>query len=312
MGIWVSEIHHLRRSRDGRPLHNRHSRAGRPLHNRHSRAGGNPIPRPSNPPSSPRKETFAQPCHSRAGGNPSPRPRTHRRSRERRPLHNRVIPAQAGTHPPALEPTVVPAKGDLCTAVIPAAGDLCTHRHSRAGGNPIPRPSNPPSFPRKETFAQPSFPRRREPIPRPSNPPSFPRKETFAQPSSRAGGNPGWPGWVPVVTGTTTRRFTLIPTLFRPRRGRRLGSPRVPAPLLRHRPQDRRRPGDPAHPVHKFVQAYDEVAAAFHGEDDHDVRAWISGEVPDSYQVTVMPPYMCGQGVGSRLRGNDGFTAHSK
>ncbi len=39
-----------------------------------------------------------------------------------------------------------------------------------------------------------------------------------------------------------------------------------------------------------------------------------------SYQVTVMPPYMCGQGVGSRpvsstgqaLRGNDGFTAHSK
>ncbi len=30
------------------------------------------------------------------------------------------------------------------------------------------------------------------------------------------------------------------------------------------------------------------------------------------YQVTVMPPYMCGQGVGSRLRGNDGFTARSK
>ena len=43
---------------------------------------------------------------------------------------------------------------------------------------------------------------------------------------------------------------------------------------------------DPSHPIHKFVQAYDEVAAAFHGEDDDDdeeVRYWISGEVPDAY-----------------------------
>ncbi len=45
---------------------------------------------------------------------------------------------------------------------------------------------------------------------------------------------------------------------------------------------------DPAHPIHKFVQAYDEVAAAFHGEDkendeDDEVRYWISGEVPDAY-----------------------------
>ena len=45
---------------------------------------------------------------------------------------------------------------------------------------------------------------------------------------------------------------------------------------------------DPAHPVHKFVQAYDEVAAAFHGKDkendeDEEVRYWISGEVPDAY-----------------------------
>ena len=36
-------------------------------------------------------------------------------------------------------------------------------------------------------------------------------------------------------------------------------------------------------------------------------------EVQDSnlYQVTVMPPYMCGQGVDSRLRGNDDFTVRS-
>ncbi len=45
---------------------------------------------------------------------------------------------------------------------------------------------------------------------------------------------------------------------------------------------------DPAHPIHKFVQAYDKVAAAFHGEDkkndnDEEVRYWISGEVPDAY-----------------------------
>ncbi len=40
---------------------------------------------------------------------------------------------------------------------------------------------------------------------------------------------------------------------------------------------------DLAHPIHKFVQAYDEVAAAFHGEEEEDVRYWISGEVPDLY-----------------------------
>ncbi len=43
---------------------------------------------------------------------------------------------------------------------------------------------------------------------------------------------------------------------------------------------------DPSHPIHKFVQAYDEVAAVFHGEDnddDEEVRYWISGEVPDAY-----------------------------
>ena len=45
---------------------------------------------------------------------------------------------------------------------------------------------------------------------------------------------------------------------------------------------------DPAHPIHKFVQAFDEVAAAFHGkdkenDDDEEVRYWISGEVPDAY-----------------------------
>ena len=45
---------------------------------------------------------------------------------------------------------------------------------------------------------------------------------------------------------------------------------------------------DPAHPIHKFVQAYDEVAAAFHAKDndndnDDEVRYWISGEVRDAY-----------------------------
>ena len=45
---------------------------------------------------------------------------------------------------------------------------------------------------------------------------------------------------------------------------------------------------DLSHPIHKFVQAYDEVAAAFHGKDkdndnDDEVRYWISGEVRDAY-----------------------------
>ena len=49
---------------------------------------------------------------------------------------------------------------------------------------------------------------------------------------------------------------------------------------------------DPAHPIHKFVQAYDEVAAAFQAEDkqndeDEEVRYWISGEVPDAYRKYI-------------------------
>ena len=45
---------------------------------------------------------------------------------------------------------------------------------------------------------------------------------------------------------------------------------------------------DPSHAIHKFVQAYDEVAATFHREDqendnDDEVRYWISGEVVDAY-----------------------------
>ena len=45
---------------------------------------------------------------------------------------------------------------------------------------------------------------------------------------------------------------------------------------------------DPAHPIHKFVQAYDEVAETFHAKDndndnDDEVRYWISGEVRDAY-----------------------------
>ena len=45
---------------------------------------------------------------------------------------------------------------------------------------------------------------------------------------------------------------------------------------------------DASHPIHKFVQAYDEVAAVFHAEDkknddDEEVRYWISGEVVDAY-----------------------------
>ena len=45
---------------------------------------------------------------------------------------------------------------------------------------------------------------------------------------------------------------------------------------------------DPDHPVHKFVEAYEEVAETFRRQDeendnDEDVRRWISGEGRDSY-----------------------------
>ena len=44
---------------------------------------------------------------------------------------------------------------------------------------------------------------------------------------------------------------------------------------------------DPSHPIHKFIEAYEEVAATFHREDeendnDESVRKWISGEIPDT------------------------------
>ena len=45
----------------------------------------------------------------------------------------------------------------------------------------------------------------------------------------------------------------------------------------------------PAHPIHKFIKAYDEVADAFLKEghdDDFDaeaVRLWIAGDIPDMY-----------------------------
>ena len=45
---------------------------------------------------------------------------------------------------------------------------------------------------------------------------------------------------------------------------------------------------DPSHPIHKFVDAYEEIAKDFRRQDeendnDEEVRKWISGETPDTH-----------------------------
>ena len=49
---------------------------------------------------------------------------------------------------------------------------------------------------------------------------------------------------------------------------------------------------DPDHPVHKFVEAYEEVAETFRRQDedndnDENVRKWIAGEARDSYGMYI-------------------------
>ena len=60
---------------------------------------------------------------------------------------------------------------------------------------------------------------------------------------------------------------------------------------------------DPSHPIHKFIEAYEEVAATFHREDeendnDESVRKWISGEIPDT-----LGKYICDYGPATPRAG---------
>ena len=144
-------------------------------------------------------------------------------------------------------------------------------------------------LPAEPALIESSFPRRREPIPGPGEPDSV-RAEPAEAPA-------------PADTGSSfPADASSFPSSREP----------IPAPAAdespnistkNSKPKTKNFPGpahglydidrkiaeaqrDPAHPIHKFVQAYDEVAAAFHGEDnddDEEVRYWISGEVPDAY-----------------------------
>ena len=176
-------------------------------------------------------------------------------------MHNRH--SRTGGNPsPALEPTVVPAKGDLCTTVIPAQAG--THPRHIA----------------RDEIAQTQYVRA-EPVEAPAPAADSVRITVIPAQAGIQGGRDG--------DGS--------PSSWERRQDASHSSQPSSAPAeaddweapesqrgcydINHKIADAQR--DPAHPVHKFVQAYDEVAAAFHGEDDHDVRAWISDEVPDSY-----------------------------
>ncbi len=126
-------------------------------------------------------------------------------------------------------------------------------------------PTAAPSFPPDGS----SFPRRREPIPGPANA-DDPHTATATESSS------------PAVESSFPRKREPIPA---PADADDTNDQRGSYDIDRKIAEAQR---DPSHPIHKFVQAYDEVAAVFHGEDkendeDDEVRYWISGEVPDAY-----------------------------
>ncbi len=157
-----------------------------------------------------------------------------------------------------------------------------------------------PSFPRK---ACPVLDTGREPIPGPDNAEGDPGKPSVTPAFQGGGDEDGLPPSPSPLTGEGWGEGEGAPSF--PRRACPVldtGREPIPAPADADDPDspnsqrgcydiDRKiaeAQHDPAHPIHKFVQAYDEVAAVFHGkdkenDDDDEVRYWISGEVPDAY-----------------------------
>ncbi len=142
-----------------------------------------------------------------------------------------------------------------------------------------------PSFPRRacpvlDTGREPesSFPRKREPIPSTVEADDPPTTVIPAEPGIQGGGDEaGLPPSPSPSTGEGWGEGEDDPDSPNSHRGC-YDIDRKIAEAQR----------DPSHPIHKFVQAYDEVAAVFHGKDkendeDDEVRYWISGEVPDAY-----------------------------
>ncbi len=144
-------------------------------------------------------------------------------------------------------------------------------REQRQDASPQPSPApaaTESSFPADES----SFPRRREPIP------STAEADLTVTPAFQGGGDEG--GLPPSPSPLTGEGW-----------GEGEDDPDSPNSQRGCYDIDRKiaeAQHDPSHPIHKFVQAYDEVAAVFHGKDkendeDDEVRYWISGEVPDAY-----------------------------
>ena len=150
-------------------------------------------------------------------------------------------------------------------AVLPAEPALS------AGESSFPAAGS--SFPAGES----SFPRRREPIPGPS------RAETDDPRTSDAAGSSFPSSREPIPAPSADEAPNISTKNSKPKTKNFPGPDHGLYDIDRKIAEAQR---DPAHPIHKFVQAYDEVAAAFHGDDnddDEEVRYWISGEVPDAY-----------------------------
>ena len=205
--------------------------------------------------------------------------------------------------PSRREPIPGPAKAD--PTVIPAEAGI------QQGGD-----GDDPDYPR--TAAAPesssrkgesSFPSSREPIPGPAkadptvipaeagiqqggdgDDPDYPRTAAAPESSSRKGES-SFPSSREPIPGPAKADPTVIPAEAGIQQGGDGDDPddtdtqRGCYDIDRKITEAQR---DPSHAIHKFVQAYDEVAATFHREDqendnDDEVRYWISGEVVDLY-----------------------------
>ena len=160
--------------------------------------------------------------------------------------------ADESSFPSSREPVPGPSPAEADPTVIPAEAGI------QQGGDgddaDYPRTAAAPESSSRK--GESSFPRRREPIPGPAK----------ADPTvipAEAGIQQGGDGDDPDDTDTQRGCYDIDRKITEAQR-------------------------DPAHAIHKFVQAYDEVAATFHREDqendnDDEVRYWISGEVVDAY-----------------------------
>ena len=194
----------------------------------------------------------------------------------------------------SLRITVIPAEAGIQGGRDGDGVPSSRERRQDASTSPQPSPApdaDEPSFPSSREpipssvpadADEPSFPSSREPIPSSvpadADEPSFPssRGPIPSSAPADADGSPFPSSREPIPSsGTADTDGSSFPSSREPNPDSQRGCYDIDRKIA-----DAQR--DPSHPIHKFVQAYDKVAAAFHGEEE-DVRYWISGEVPDSY-----------------------------